>query len=99
MMQTDNIKVLFSDFSPISYEQWKEKVIQDLKGADFDKSLLWKSEEGFILLPYYNKEKVQELEYLDSFKHSSVNDSSAAGTGRYWANSQNIQANATKILR
>lgn len=34
----DSKEKLFSDFSPVSTEQWMEKVTADLKGADFEKS-------------------------------------------------------------
>lgn len=29
---------LFSEFAPNTTQEWKDKVIADLKGADFDKS-------------------------------------------------------------
>ena len=35
----DKKEKLFSDFSPVSTEQWMEKVTADLKGADFEKKL------------------------------------------------------------
>ena len=33
----DKKEKLFSDFSPVSTEQWMEKVTADLKGADLDR--------------------------------------------------------------
>ena len=39
----DKKEKLFSDFSPVSTEQWMEKVTADLKGADFEKKLVWLS--------------------------------------------------------
>ena len=36
----DSKEKLFSDFSPVSTEQWMEKVTADLKGADFEKKLI-----------------------------------------------------------
>ena len=36
----DSKEKLFSDFSPVSTEQWMEKVTADLKGADFEKKLV-----------------------------------------------------------
>lgn len=47
---------LFSDFEPISKDTWKEKVITDLKGADFDKKLVWKTENGMLIPPYFTAE-------------------------------------------
>lgn len=45
---------LFSEFPQVPKEQWKEKTLTDLKGADFDKKLVWKTLEGFDLQPYYS---------------------------------------------
>ena len=47
---------LFKDFPPISSKEWREKIEADLKGADFDKKLVWKTIEGFNLQPYYRAE-------------------------------------------
>ena len=37
---------LFSEFAPNTTQEWKDKVIADLKGADFDKKLVWRTNEG-----------------------------------------------------
>ncbi|PLX00809.1 MAG: methylmalonyl-CoA mutase small subunit [Marinilabiliales bacterium] len=47
---------LFQDFPPISTDTWKEKIIQDLKGADYEKKLVWKTDEGFDVQPFYREE-------------------------------------------
>ena len=47
---------LFSEFSPVSTENWKEKIVEDLKGADYDKKMIWKTREGFNVNPFYRKE-------------------------------------------
>ena len=47
---------LFGDFPPVSKEQWLEKVTVDLKGASFDKRLVWRTPEGFNLQPMYRRE-------------------------------------------
>ncbi|AZQ61812.1 hypothetical protein EI427_06045 [Flammeovirga pectinis] len=60
---------LFSDFEPISKETWKEKVITDLKGADFDKKLVWKTENGMAISPYYTSEdRIGKEGFLDQLK-------------------------------
>ena len=38
---------LVADFAPVSKQAWKDKIIADLKGADFDKKLVWRTPEGF----------------------------------------------------
>ena len=57
---------LFSDFSPVSTEQWMEKVTADLKGADFEKKLVWKTNEGFKVKPFYRMEDLEGLKTLDA---------------------------------
>ena len=57
---------LFSDFSPVSTEQWMEKVTADLKGADFEKKLVWKTNEGFKVKPFYRMEDIENLKTTDS---------------------------------
>ena len=42
---------LLADFPAISTQAWKDKIIADLKGADFDKKLVWRTPEGFSPRP------------------------------------------------
>ncbi|MCF1421835.1 methylmalonyl-CoA mutase family protein [Mangrovimonas futianensis] len=53
-MSTQN-KSLFSNFSPTSKQEWKDKVDTDLKGVDFNK-LIWKNFNGLNFQPFYNSE-------------------------------------------
>ena len=57
---------LFSEFPPVPTEKWEEAIIKDLKGADYDKKLVWHTIEGFNVKPYYRAEDLEGLEYLDS---------------------------------
>ncbi len=57
---------LFSEFPPVPTEKWEEVIIKDLKGADYDKKLVWHTIEGFNVKPYYRAEDLEGLEYLDS---------------------------------
>ncbi len=52
---------LFAEFPPVSTEQWDEAIKIDLKGADYDKKLVWKTMEGFSVRPYYRAEDLDEL--------------------------------------
>lgn len=47
---------LFNEFQPVSSEDWKNKIIEDLKGADYDKKMIWRTAEGFNVNPFYRKE-------------------------------------------
>ena len=57
---------LFSEFPPVPTEKWEEAIIKDLKGADYEKKLVWRTIEGFKVKPYYRAEDLEGLEYLDS---------------------------------
>ena len=52
----DSKEKLFSDFPAVSTEQWMEKITADLKGADFEKKLVWRTNEGFKVKPFYRQE-------------------------------------------
>lgn len=51
---------LLADFPAVSTQEWMDKVIADLKGADFDKKLVWKTNEGFNVKPFYRAEDVEQ---------------------------------------
>ncbi len=57
---------LFTEFPPISTEKWEEKIREDLKGADYDKKLIWRTLEGFNVKPYYRSEHTENLETVDT---------------------------------
>ncbi len=57
---------LFSEFPPVSTEQWEEVIQKDLKGADYEKKLVWKTLEGLKVRPYYRQDNLEGKEYLDS---------------------------------
>lgn len=57
---------LFSDFSPVSTQEWMDKITVDLKGADYEKRLVWKTNEGFKVKPFYNKEDLESLKTTEA---------------------------------
>lgn len=50
---------LFTGFPPVSTEEWMEVITKDLKGADFRKKLVWKTDEGFNVNPFYRAEDIE----------------------------------------
>lgn len=60
-------ETLFDAFSPVSTEEWKAKITADLKGADFDKKLVWRTNEGFNVQPFYRKEDIENLPTIGTF--------------------------------
>ena len=57
---------LFEEFPPVSTQQWMDKVTADLKGADYNKKLVWKTNEGIDVQPFYRAENLENLDYLNS---------------------------------
>ena len=57
---------LLADFAPVSAQTWKDKIIADLKGADFDKKLVWRTPEGFNVQPFYRREDLKGLKTTNS---------------------------------
>ena len=59
-MNTKN-KPLFEDFKPVTKQEWIDKVNIDLKGADFDRTLVWKNLNKIEIQPFYTAEDNQVL--------------------------------------
>ena len=47
---------LFDEFKGTSAAAWKQKIQVDLKGADYNETLLFKTDEGIVVKPFYTKE-------------------------------------------
>ena len=62
-MANNTNEKLFSQFPPVSTEQWEEVIKADLKGADYEKKLVWRTVEGFNVRPYYRAEDLAGIEY------------------------------------
>jgi methylmalonyl-CoA mutase len=50
-------KTLFQDFNPVTKQEWIDKVNIDLKGADFNKTLVWKNLSNIEFQPFYTKDE------------------------------------------
>ncbi len=62
-----NIKEkLFSEFQAPTTEEWLAKIEVDLKGADFQKKMVWRTNEGFNVQPFYRREDLKDLKAVDS---------------------------------
>jgi len=55
---------LFSAFPPVSTQEWEAVIHADLKGADYEKRLVWQTLEGIQVKPYYRAEDLENLSYL-----------------------------------
>src|SRR5690554_1805982 len=50
---------LFQDFDSVSSKQWKQQIQFDLKGADYNQTLIWESPEGIKVKPFYHNDEFE----------------------------------------
>ncbi len=93
-MEVTNEK-LFTEFPPVSTQEWMDKVNADLKGADFEKKLVWRTNEGFSVKPMYRAEDIEGFKTTSSLpgefpyiRGTKVNNE--------WLVRQNISVECTK---
>ena len=65
-MANNKEQKLFTEFPPVTTEQWEEVITKDLKGADYQKKLVWRTAEGFNVRPYYRAEDLKEIKHLEA---------------------------------
>jgi methylmalonyl-CoA mutase len=46
---------IFQEFPGFTKEQWRNQIVKDLKGADYDEKLIWHTEDGIGVQPFYTK--------------------------------------------
>lgn len=51
---------LFTDFEPVSSKQWKTQIQYELKGADYNETLVWESPEGIKVRPFYHIDEAEK---------------------------------------
>jgi methylmalonyl-CoA mutase len=69
---------LFKEFDEVSAKEWKQKIQADLKGADYNDTLIWKNLEGIDVKPFYHQ---------DDFKNEF---STILGHPKEWKATQSI---------
>ena len=57
---------LFAEFVAPTTQEWMDKIQVDLKGADFNKRMVWRTNEGFNVMPFYRSEDVKDLKAVKS---------------------------------
>ena len=67
-MSTPN---LFNQFEPISTKQWKQQIQFELKGLDYNETLVWESPEGIKVKPFYHNDEtlsnISKLSYIRNY--------------------------------
>lgn len=81
---------LFSDFETLSDEAWREKVIKDLKGRDFEETLVWEDEVGLNHQPYYRKSDIENNKVVTGIQQAQKKNAD-------WQTFQSFQQNTEDI--
>ena len=84
---------LFNGFEPVSTEAWEAKIKDDLKGKDYAKTLIWDTEEGFTVHPYFRRKDLKGLDYLDSLPGEFPFVRGNKTNGNDWLIRQDIKVN------
>ncbi|PWA07204.1 methylmalonyl-CoA mutase subunit beta [Flavobacterium psychrotolerans] len=50
-------KNLFHEFEPVSSKKWKQQIQFELKGADYNETLIWNSPEDIKVKPFYHADE------------------------------------------
>ena len=82
---------LFTEFPPVSTEQWEATINKDLKGADYEKKLVWRTDEGFQVRPYYRAENMQDLDYLKTMPNEFPYTRGTKARDNHWDIVQEIE--------
>lgn len=59
---------LFDEFDTVSSKQWKQKIQFDLKGADYNDTLIWKTNEDIDIKPFYHADDFDKLPNISNTK-------------------------------
>ena len=97
MAENENQELhLLHDFPAITTQVWKDKIIADLKGADFDKKLVWRTSEGFNVQPFYRQEDLEGLTTTQSAPGQYPFVRGIKAEDNSWLVRQNIDAHDAK---
>lgn len=64
---------LFNEFGSVSAKQWKQKIQFDLKGADYNDTLVWKTNEDISVKPFYHADDFKEQPRVSNAKTTAWN--------------------------
>ncbi|HEY2017009.1 MAG TPA: methylmalonyl-CoA mutase family protein [Bryobacteraceae bacterium] len=86
---------LSQDFPPVPTAGWEAAIQRDLKGADYQKKLVWRTDEGIPVRPYYRREN---LDGLDGQLHAApAHFPFVRGSGKSWETHQETDFPATAV--
>ena len=86
-------KKLFTEFPPVSTKDWMAKIAADLKCGDFTEKLNWKYPGGFEVKPFYRRDDIENLRYIESLAGEFPFVRGNKTEGNRWKIRQNITVN------
>ena len=92
----DSKERLFSDFTAPTRQEWRDKIEVDLKGADYQKKMVWRTNEGFSMEPFYRKEDVDKLPLVNALPGEFPFVRGNKKADNQWYVRQNIKAEDAK---
>ena len=88
-MNEKDIKML-AEFPPVSTAAWEDQINIDLKGKDYEKSLIWKTNEGFNVRPYYRAENIEDFDSPENIPGQFPFVRGKSSVGNSWLVRQDI---------
>ncbi len=92
----DSKEKLFSDFTAPSRQEWIDKINVDLKGADYQKKMVWRTNEGFNAEPFYRKEDLDGMSQTDALPGQFPYLRGNEKDGNHWYVRQNMKVTDAK---
>ena len=86
---------LFKDFKPVSEKEWKQKIQVDLRGKDYNASMITPTDEGIDIKPFYHRESNVDLnipspkkwfitEKIEDAEIQNIDHLKSKGTEAFW---------------
>ncbi len=93
---TEKYNQLFTEFPSVSTQEWMDKITTDLKGADFNRKLVWRTNEGINVMPFYRAEDLEKLDHTNSLPGEFPYVRGNKKTNNEWLVRQDIIVNDVK---
>jgi methylmalonyl-CoA mutase len=90
MNSSEQDKRLFPEFPPLTTAMWEEQIMADLKGADYEKKLIWKTQDGFSVRPYYRAEDLRSIDFCHTHPGESPYVRGVQAKSNQWEIRQDI---------
>ncbi len=81
---------LEEDFPPVATATWEAAIQKDLKGVDYERKLVWRTEEGLAVRPYYRSGDLAGLDGLTQSRPAQF--PFFRGSGKPWEIAADIPA-------